>query len=129
MLIKNILYKFNESEEYTPLPIRSLSGTINLAGEPVRQNFIEKAECSSYIPNISSEMKVIISKLSKLGGIFSIIDNSALMHELGNDDLKAALFYSEKNEGTPGTKYGYDIKITFSSPIGIPVQSFIEVVS
>jgi hypothetical protein len=126
MLIKSILYKFEENEDYILLPIRSMSGTINLTGEPVRQNFIEKAECSSYIPNISSEMKNILGKLAKLGGIFSIIDNSGNMHELGNDDFKAAITYSEKNEGAPGTKYGYDIKITFSSAVGIPVQSFTD---
>lgn len=129
MIIISIEYKFAQSETYVSLPIRSMSGNIILTGEPVRQNFIEKAECSSYIPNISDENKIILIKLSKLGGIFSITDNLGNVHELGNDDQKAALVYSEKNEGSPGSKYGYEIKITFSSPAGIPVQSFNRVES
>jgi hypothetical protein len=124
MLVIEIAYKYESGEAYTLLPIRLMSGSISLQGSPSRSGFNEQAECNAYIPYLSDEMDAVIFKLSKLGGIFIVKDTSNLFHELGNDEVKAMLKYKRINPGQPGGKYGYELQITFSSPSGIPVQSF-----
>lgn len=126
MLVTEIAYKFSVNENYTPLPIRSMSGNISIKGLSSRPGFIEVAECSAYIPYLSAEMDVIISKLTALGGIYSVRDNAGNYYELGNAQVKAAMNYERLNPGIPGGKYGYDLKITFSSPFAIAAQSFIN---
>lgn len=124
MLVKEISYKFEVAENFQVLPIRHLSGMLTITGSPNRSGTLHKAECDAYISSIDTTIEEQLYKLTMMGGIFLIIDNLSNAHLLGSDETKAALSYTKINAGQPGGQYGYTLKITYQSPIGIPVQSF-----
>lgn len=102
-----------------------MSGTIKVTSQPSRQGQTNVAEITAYLPGINSENDGVLNSLSAKGGIFKVTDNANNIHTIGTDQLKASLTFDKKNDGKPGGLYGYDLKISYSSPVPIISESFI----
>lgn len=124
MLIKELSYKLNEYAEPVQLPIQNQSGIFKENAKPVRQGTLFVTEITGYIPKVTPERDAELKTLVELGAIFEAKDAEDNLYIVGTDELKASLELDKKNEGKAGSKFGYDLKITWNSANGAEFKSF-----
>jgi len=115
MVIKKLEYKFSESDDFTEIPITGHSCSFNEEPSETKQGILYTAEISAYTPVLSSSQSALFDTILRRRAIFRVTDNAGLAFIVGTDDIPASLFHEKTNEGTPGKKYGYKLKIKHKS--------------
>ena len=124
MIILEIAYKFSEAEQYINIPLSKYSGTFLEPSSQTRAGIIFTAEVSAYIPNLDDTKKATIDLLTHHPAIYRVKDARGHYHVIGNNNELAHLTSTKKIGPTPGTVYGWDIKITCVTVAGSQMSSF-----
>jgi len=126
MVIRKIRYRFNEYEQLHELSIQNQSGAFKENEKPVRQGTLVATEVTAYSPDMTPELNKELSALVSKGAIFELEDATGNTYIIGNNSCKAAFEFDKKNDGKAGSKFGYDLKITWNSANGAEFKSFQE---
>jgi hypothetical protein len=115
MVIKELAYKFYEADEFTPLSITGNSGSYFEKTKQTPAGILFITEIGAYKPNISLANDQLLLNILRRKAIIRVIDSAGLSHEIGSDTAKASIEYEKVNEGKPGSKHGYNLKISLQS--------------
>ena len=124
MIILALDYKLSKTGEYINIPIRKYSGSFVEPSSETRAGILFTAEVSAYIPNLDDTKNATIDLLTHRPAIYRVKDASGHYHVIGNDAELAKLTSTKKIGPTPGTFYGWDIKITCVTVAGSQMSSF-----
>jgi len=124
MIILELDYKLTEADQYINIPIRKYSGFFQEPSSDTRAGILFTAEVSAYIPNLDDTKKTTIDLLTHRPAIYRVKDALGYYHIIGNNIELAHLASTKKIGPTPGTVYGWDIKITCVTVAGSQMSSF-----
>lgn len=116
MVIKQLSYKFYEKDEFTPLVITGYSASFNEKTKETDAGTVYTSELNAYVPNINAENDAIIAAILAQHPMFLAVDSANISHQVGDDDYKPSIEVEKINEGKPGAKHGYSLKISLQSP-------------
>lgn len=125
MLIKKIQFKLQTSDpEWTEIVFQKNSAIFRERPSRERPGNLYTIELTAYCPHISPEKDQLFLMLLEVGAIFAVtkIDDSGYI--FGSDSMRALFFYNKLDGDKPGSKSGYDIKISHISAFPSTLASF-----
>lgn len=123
MIIKKLEFKFSEDGDYQSIPITGYSCSFNEDCTQTAHGLLYTDDVSAYSPLLSPSQSDVFHAIAARRAIFRITDNAGHAFIIGSNDIKAPLSFDKLNEGSPGKKYGYKLKIKHksSSPAALQV--------
>lgn len=128
MLLKTIAYKFASSDtEWTAIRFQQGSGVFKESVAPTRSGDLYKTEITAFLSRITINKETRLRELTNAGALFQIINMEGTRHFVGSDELKAMVEYTKIDGDKVGSRSGYMLKISYTSPIPSVLPSFAEV--
>lgn len=125
MLLKNIAYKFASSDpEWTAIIFQKNSAIFSETVKPSRSGDLFNCEISAYCPHLSDSKDKLFQKLTAAGAMFLLQNVDGDLHYIGSNEAKAMFSYTKTDGDKPGSRSGYQIKISYVSAIPSAFKSF-----
>jgi hypothetical protein len=125
MLLKTIAYKFASSDpEWTAINFQKNSAIFSETVKPTRSGDLFNCEISAYCPHLSDIKDKLFQKLTAAGALFVLGNVSGDLHYIGSDTMRALFGFTKMDGDKPGSRSGYQIKISYVSAIPSAFKSF-----
>jgi len=126
MIITSLDYRFAENESYVNMPFRQNSALFKETPQKTDAGTLFLTEITAYTPVIDETKQAAMLAANYRPIIFRISDADGNYHLIGSDAEPATFSASKRIGPTPGTAYGWDIKITCLSVTASEMSSFIS---
>lgn len=116
MLIKQITYKVDSKDsDWKSIPIQLDSVIYSETNTAVRQGNLLEAVCTAYVPHVTIERDADFNQIAAKGGLFILKTVADEFYHLGVQKLKASFTYTKVDGDKPGSKSGYNIRISYKT--------------
>lgn len=113
-VITKLEYKFKEADTYQVINITGHSCSYTEKPQETAAGILYNSSASAYVPNITIENDTLLYGIAVRKAIFRIEDSEGIIHEIGNNEARVPIEIEKVNEGKPGSKHGYNLKINYN---------------
>lgn len=113
-VVTKLEFKFQEKDAYQVINITGYTGSYNEKPQETPAGLLYNSAASAYVPNINMANDTLLYSIVARKAIFRITDSEGIVHEIGNNLARVTLEIEKVNDGKPGAKHGYNLKINYN---------------
>ena len=117
MIVTKIEFRYSSSDDFQPIVFTQNSASFSESSSETKHGTLYTSDANAYCSGITPEKTALFDMFCRKRPQFAITDNDGGVHLLGSDDNRAVFSYTKINSGTPGSKFGYQIRISYKSPM------------